>query len=381
MTVASILCLGRAIAAAPVNDHLVNAQPLIGTYVAASGTNLGATREVGEPNHGFPGGKSVWWTWTAPGSGSLLVETTGSTFDTVLAAYTGVSYAVMTLVASNDDKGSLETSKIAFNVAAGVTYQIAVDGFNGAAGEIQLVAAYREKPLVKPANDEFGAPASLAGPFVSLSSTTFLASKEADEPRHAGDPGGASVWWRWTAPGKGSATINTRGSTFDTLLAVYTGSALTNLTVIASNDDICSNQPTSSVTFDAIEATVYLIAVDGFNGEPGDLELHISMEDFFRFMSPVRLSEGRWKLAIASVPGVPCEIQASEDLITWSTTATLTSPTGRLEFTEPDTENVPCRFYRARRMAESGSLDWQGWPAVPTWQERRMRGSVAGPKP
>lgn len=349
---ASFACLARTIAASPVNDHLVNALPLFGTNFAVTGTNLGATREVGEPNHGFPGGRSVWWTWIAPGSGSLIVETTGSTFDTILAAYTGASYAVTSLIASNDDQGSLETSKIAFNVAEGVAYRIAVDGFNGAAGEIQLSLEYREKPLIKPSNDDFSARASLAGAFVSISSTTFLATREVGEPRHAGDAGGASVWWSWTAPGAGAATIDTQGSSYDTLMAVYTGSVLTNLLLIASSDDVSSNQPTSSVTFQATEGTVYQIAVDGFNGDAGDLELRLSMDDLFRLTSPVRLSDGRWKLTLASVPGVPCEIQASEDLITWTTVAVLTGPMGVLEFTEPDAENVPRRFYRARRAAD-----------------------------
>src|SRR5262249_22109030 len=53
-------------------------------------SNAAATKESGEPNHaGSAGGKSVWWTWTAPNTGAVTVDTLGSSFDTVLAIYTG----------------------------------------------------------------------------------------------------------------------------------------------------------------------------------------------------------------------------------------------------------------------------------------------------
>ena len=42
----------------------------------------------------------------------------------------------------------------------------------------------------------------------------------------AGREGGASVWWTWTAPASGRAVVTTRGSSFDTLLGVYTGTAV-----------------------------------------------------------------------------------------------------------------------------------------------------------
>ncbi|MES1168765.1 MAG: calcium-binding protein, partial [Oleiharenicola lentus] len=67
------------------------------------------------------------------------------------------------------------------------------------------------------------------------------ATKESGEPSHARDsgpdakanPGGRSVWWRWTAPSVGTVTLDTKGSYFDTILGVYTGSSLSGLTSIA----------------------------------------------------------------------------------------------------------------------------------------------------
>src|SRR5262249_6345323 len=108
-----------------------------------TGSNVGATNEVGEPNHfaTSPGGRrSVWLSWLAPVSGTATMDTFGSAFDTVLSIYTNTppeSPTVTNLVrvASNDDDTasvSLQT-KVKFTAIAGVTYQIAVDGYSYAA--------------------------------------------------------------------------------------------------------------------------------------------------------------------------------------------------------------------------------------------------------
>jgi len=95
--------------------------------------------EPGEPLHaGKVGGKSVWYTWTPPITGVATVRTLGSTFDTLLAVYTGSSLANLTLVDSDEDHGGFYTSKAFFNVFSGITYNIAVDGFAGGSGDFNL---------------------------------------------------------------------------------------------------------------------------------------------------------------------------------------------------------------------------------------------------
>jgi uncharacterized delta-60 repeat protein len=94
------------------------------------------------------------------------------------------------------------------------------------------------------------------------------ATRESGEPRPAGKNGGKSVWFTWRAPASGIVTITTRGSTFDTLLGVYTGTNVTSLTSIASDDD-SGGFLTSSVTFNAQVGTDYQIQVDGVNGASG----------------------------------------------------------------------------------------------------------------
>jgi len=125
--------------APPVNDNFASATTLTGSTTTASGTNVNATKEVGEPNHGGDaGGKSVWWNWMAPASGTVVIDTNGSSFDTTAGVYTGTPVNALTLVAGDNNSGPNLTSRVSFAVTAGVVYRIAVDGAGGASGAIQL---------------------------------------------------------------------------------------------------------------------------------------------------------------------------------------------------------------------------------------------------
>lgn len=122
----------------PANDAFANAAVISGASGTVTGTNVNATKETGEPNHGgFVGGKSVWYRWTAPSSGTATVTTCGSSYDTLLGAYTGTAVNALTSLAGNDDSCGLQSS-ISFAVSAGVTYRLAVDGFGAASGNITL---------------------------------------------------------------------------------------------------------------------------------------------------------------------------------------------------------------------------------------------------
>ena len=128
------------ISLAPPNDLFVTAQVIAGSSGTAAGTNVNATREAGEPNHGgIPGGHSVWYRWKAPSTRAVTFETVGSSFDTVLAAYRGSSVSTLTRLAGNNDIGSgVYQSRIKFTAYAGTTYMLAVDGYYGASGSVKL---------------------------------------------------------------------------------------------------------------------------------------------------------------------------------------------------------------------------------------------------
>ena len=106
-----------------------------------------------------------------------------------------------------------------------------------------------------------------------MTGTNAGATKEAGEPNHAGNSGGASVWYQWQAPSTGFVTFSTAGSNFDTLLGGYTGGSVGALTPVASNDDVGGFDLTSRVTFNVTGGTTYRVAVDGWGGVAGAITL------------------------------------------------------------------------------------------------------------
>jgi Domain of unknown function (DUF4214) len=131
---------------APPNDNFSAAQVVNGCAGTATGTNVGATHESGEPNHdpGNGGGaRSIWYQWTAPSTGTAQITTAGSSFDTILGVYTGNAVNSLSVIGKNDDvnPGQTLTSNVSFTAIAGTVYRIAVDGFNnnGSGGDIGSV--------------------------------------------------------------------------------------------------------------------------------------------------------------------------------------------------------------------------------------------------
>lgn len=129
---------------APSNDAFADRLELIGTVVTVSGTNIDATAEVGEPIN-FNGGKSVWWTWTAPSDGTVVIDTVGSDFDTTLAMYLGSTLTTLTRLTRNDDAVGMQ-SRVALEARAGTPYHIVVDGYAAATGSIVLNLQHTATP-------------------------------------------------------------------------------------------------------------------------------------------------------------------------------------------------------------------------------------------
>jgi uncharacterized repeat protein (TIGR03803 family) len=113
------------------------------TSGAVSSSNTNATRETGEPVilAGDSGGKSIWFRWLPTNSGAVTFSTQGSGFDTIMGIYTGTTVSGLTPLASainDDDAGGYLTSQVKFNYQSGIEYEIAVDGFRGASGNVVL---------------------------------------------------------------------------------------------------------------------------------------------------------------------------------------------------------------------------------------------------
>ena len=150
----------------------------------------------------------------------------------------------------------------------------------------------------QPANNNFANAQVLINASGSALGSNLGASLETGEPVIAGIPGGASVWYRWTAPANLTVTFQTINSDFDTLLGCYTGNSVNALTLVGDNDDASGSLVTSAVTFSAAAGTTYYIAVDGFDGATGTIHLSWGLNPSsgdFRFSTGLHLfSEGEY---------------------------------------------------------------------------------------
>jgi hypothetical protein len=299
VAVISLIAVGPA-SAAPINDDFANRLTLqLGN--ADTRSNSGATVEPAEPlttndpngygcstegaqaTGGSQSGGTLWWEFTGNG-GPITVSSLGSNFDTVLAVYETMNRP---FVACNDDLQPYDptqpfleyrlSSEVLVNTVAGRKYSVQVGGCSPqppCASPTSGSVILRVSPT--PPNDNRANPLPVTAG-VPLSATNTGATTEPSEVLscHRFDgrdaPYAKTVWFRYTAPARGTAVFSTAG--FDTVLAVYRGGSTT---FIGCNDDGVSGQfgssrlPMSQPPGPPVEVEPgdYLIQVGGYY-DPG----------------------------------------------------------------------------------------------------------------
>ncbi len=262
----------------PRNDNITSAIPVFGSIVTEAVLNTGATAEAGEPQHaGQAAAHSVWWTWATSESGSwtLILDTFGSSFDTVVAVYQRGADGVLKLIASNDDSprpgysGLFSAAYVKLPVQGWQTYLIAVDGKGGASGRVALSFI-----LSANANDDWpGASIAGYGVFAGDNRGSTAELFEASPFPY----GRNSVWWQWTAPRTEGVSIISQGSGLDFYVAVLAGNAVTELTEWASS--LAEGGFRSALTFLAESGRKYSIVADSRWEETGEVQLEIKRAD------------------------------------------------------------------------------------------------------
>ena len=137
---------------------------------------------------------------------------------------------------------------------------------NTYASVTSIVALVR---VVRPPPNDYFTNAISLGSSNQGSATGYneFATAEPGEPNHGLQIPSHSVWWVWTNPFPALVTVDLGGSDIDTLLGVYTGTSVSNLTIVAEDDNGGTNGR-SRVSFMA-GAKVLYFAVDGKNGAQG----------------------------------------------------------------------------------------------------------------
>ncbi len=252
-------------------------------YTRSNNADSPASPDPGTPTvAGTAGGHSLWWQWTAPQDASVEIDTSGtaggtfetggSTYATLLGVYTGAGLGSLSLVADSANFASeplegasgtrVSYSEVKFHASAGTTYQILVQGQGSQSGQTILAVN------TDPDNDSASQPRVLSGASTSLLDANPNATLEAGEPRILGHAGGHSLWYSWTAPGTGPVQVSGYSADFNPDVAVYTGSSVGSLSLVASAASSGTAGTTTAVSsclasFSASAGTTYLISVDG----------------------------------------------------------------------------------------------------------------------
>lgn len=261
---------GAATAAPPSHDSLATPRILsAGTIGGASGSNNEEATFAGEPTpscqHSV--GHTVWWRYRPPAPMVVNMNTLGSDFDTVLAAYRSTPDGLVEVACSDDNNGA--TSKIKFTAAGDTPYYIQIGGFSALAGSIQFAYSFK---LV---NDPFGK-ARVISPGFSDTFNTALATSGRQSGEQAGCSSmGYTVWYRFTVSSKRRVTFDTFASTFDSQVAVWYGTSLAGLTFVGCADDTDEPNGNGSLSWTAVPGRTYYIQVGGYQNSFGAVEVNL----------------------------------------------------------------------------------------------------------
>lgn len=257
--------------AAPFNDNFASRFTLTGPSLQLEVTNVGATHEPNEPQHfSTPTSNSVWYTWTAPSSGGVIVAVTNTDFNVsspVLAVYTGSVLSSLQRQSSNS--ADFEVARAVFTAVVGQTYQIVFDAiprYDDGQGIVTLALNLYPPP----ANDTFSNSLSIAGIFYETAGSFVGASRETGEPSHGDSTLGQTLWWVWTAPTNGPDPLPMRlmadAVSFPPGVGVYMGNSVSTLTPMTLS--VRTNGMSSEVTFSATPGAAYHIALAGRQSDP-----------------------------------------------------------------------------------------------------------------
>ena len=276
-------CTGSGI---PENDECSGAIALVdgpneGTTFQA--TYSGVTSEPScSTSSGIAVRNDVWYSYTVPSNGLLTLSTCGASFNSRLNIWDGGSCPSSggpLLACSDNDCGDDAITSVF--VFSGQEIIVQVGSPANESGNFVLELALDEI-IDPPVNDDCSDATAITGAVTEF--TTIDASGSGfGLPLSCSTSSGpevfSDVWFSWTAPCTGFATIASCGSEFDSRLAVYAGSTCpsSNIAPVSCADNICGDD--ASVTFLALEGQAFLIRVGSpVDGDEGQGSLFVDCE-------------------------------------------------------------------------------------------------------
>ncbi|NBS49948.1 MAG: hypothetical protein EBS97_04975 [Verrucomicrobia bacterium] len=217
---------------------------------------------------------------------------------------------------SNLDNVTFTTPFLWGESSAGTWQVKAADEWIAISGRLKAasITVYGSSSPVAPSNDNFDKATIVYGQTESISTSNRGSGREKGEPKHTGAQGGGSLWWKIQPRTSGYLTIDTVGSSIDTLISLYTGTSVTGLTDVIGNDDISTTVKQSRISRFAVQpGEIYMLAVDGKNRARGSIRLNFNLEagalyDNFSDAKPVNAnswSDSRSNATYSSESGEP----------------------------------------------------------------------------
>ncbi|NUQ68895.1 MAG: hypothetical protein HUU18_11545 [Phycisphaerales bacterium] len=249
----------------PANDACANAMAVgEGSYPIDT---LAATEEGPAASCGFggdPGTNDVFYMYTPSFTGTARFSTCGSGYDTILQVLSSCGGSEL---ACNDDACGLQSQTNA-DVTANVPVWVRVSGYFGARGTGTLT--------IDQVSCGVGNDCCATADVIGVGSTAFDTFNATNDGSGTCGASGTSpdIWYSFTAPSGGTYTIDTCGSSYDTVLSAMSACYGAEL---ACNDDSCGLQ--SSITLALAQGQTILLRVAGFAGQVGSGVLNIGSCD------------------------------------------------------------------------------------------------------
>lgn len=279
---ASSLSNSLTIASDSTNNDFFSQHKVLNPAISTvTDTNVGTTRELGEPQTYGTTNATKWFVVTPATTSPITIDLSGSSFDTVLGVFSGSNISQLQLIAKDDDSGDGATSKLTFVPTAGMSYAIQVGSYGGATGSIRLQWNSTDSCFtIPPSNNDSLNPVEVFGIGISCVNTVDATDNQSFEPFT--DSTGHSVWYVMKPTQNTTATLDLSGSNFNTFLSVHRTSVFppsdfSEFTTIAQDDDSGIGSTSQIVDLSLLSGYWYYVRVAGIGQDSGTAKLSWSI--------------------------------------------------------------------------------------------------------
>ena len=267
----------------PANNNPMGAISLTVGSGSCSGniegsTEVASSSGVGAPNCGADFSSDVWYTAIVPASENLTIETSdvsGSSFDSVLTVYSG-SPGSLTEIACDDNDGLGSLSKLVLTgQTANTTLYIRVWGYGGNRGRFEI-CAWAPPPANNNPMEATVLSVGSGSCSVKRAGTTMDATNSGVAAPSCGGTLSADVWYQVNVPSSGNLaieTFNKVGSSFDSVVTVYSGSPSTTLKEVACDDNGGSGNLSKLMLTGQTAGDTLYVRVWGLSGNQDSFEI------------------------------------------------------------------------------------------------------------